>query len=184
MRRRAVTLTAEFVSELKGASENSRFWSDYLKDLSASNSNDYSVHLAVLLEPYLRFILDGRKTVESRFSRNRIAPYKMVEPGDVILLKKSSARGISGLCIVRKVWFYQIVPDTWKDIRENFSDALCAIGPEFWEKRRSARYATLMRISDVQSLPFLEITKRDRRGWVTLCHRYRPTRDGYEGRLL
>ena len=57
-----------------------------------SEPSPFSVHLAILLEPYLQYILDGTKTVESRFSKNRIAPYNMVEPGDVVLLKKVAAR--------------------------------------------------------------------------------------------
>jgi ASC-1-like (ASCH) protein len=43
----------------------------------------------VFIEPYLQFILDGQKTVESRFSANRSAPYQQVGKGDVVLLKRT-----------------------------------------------------------------------------------------------
>ena len=33
------------------------------------------VHLAVMVEPYLSRVLDGSKTMESRFSRKKIAPW-------------------------------------------------------------------------------------------------------------
>jgi hypothetical protein len=45
------------------------------------------VHLAVMVEPYLSFLLQGRKSIESRFSRNAIAPYYQIETGDLVLLK-------------------------------------------------------------------------------------------------
>ena len=43
-----------------------------------------------------------------------------------MLLKKSAARSISGICLVNNVWFYQLDPDTWADIRSRFSSALRA----------------------------------------------------------
>ena len=36
------------------------------------------VHLAVMVEPYLSRVLDGSKTIESRFSRKKIAPWGRV----------------------------------------------------------------------------------------------------------
>ena len=55
------------------------------------------LHLAVLKEPYLEFILKGEKTVESRFSIRRRAPYKRVEKGDVVILKQQSGNVLRAL---------------------------------------------------------------------------------------
>ena len=165
-------LTEELVDLLKRSTDGHQFWGEYLDKLSASEPNPFSVHLAILLEPYLQFILDGTKTVESRFSKTRIAPYNMVEPGDVVLLKKVSARSVTGVCVVRKVWFYQLNPGTWSQIRGGFSKALRAEDPSFWERRQAAKFATLMRIAEAHPLSSIEVPKRDRRGWVTLrAHR-------------
>ena len=165
-------LTEELVDLIKRSTGGHQFWEQYLKKLSVSEPSPFSVHLAILLEPYLQYILDGTKTVESRFSKNRIAPYKMVEPGDVVLLKKVAARSISGVCVIRKVWFYQLDPDTWSQIRDGFSKALRADDPSFWERRKAAQFATLMRIDEVHPLPPIEVAKSDRRGWVVLrAHR-------------
>ena len=114
-------LTKELVDLLKRSTDGHQFWEGYLEKLSDSEPIPFSVHLAILLEPYLQYILDGTKTVESRFSKNRIAPYNMVEPGDVVLLKKVAAKSISGVCVVRRVWFYRLNPDTWsRDSRRIF----------------------------------------------------------------
>ena len=164
-----LALTKELVDLLKRSTDGHQFWGRYLEKLSVSEPSPFSVHLAVLLEPYLQYILDGTKTVESRFSKNRIAPYNKVKPGDVVLLKKVSARSISGVCVVRNVWFYRLNPDTWSQIRDGFSQALRADDPSFWERRAAAQFATLMRIAEVHPLPPIEVPKRDRRGWVILC---------------
>lgn len=170
-----VTLTECLVNDLKRSTIGHEFWEHYLKHLSASAPPHFSIHLAILLEPYLRFILEGSKTIESRFTKNRVAPFRSVEPGDVILLKRASARGITGVCVVSQVWFYQLDPDSWHEIRDKFTDALRAEDPAFWEQRESALFATLMRVSEVQVLPPIEVPKRDRRGWVILRSRHHMT---------
>ena len=176
-----VTLTEELVDHLKRSTDGHRFWGPYLDLLSAPGASPFSVHLAVLLEPYLQHILDGSKTVESRFSRNRIAPYNAVASGDVVLLKRSAARAVSAICIVSRVWFYQLDPDTWDQIRRGFADALRADNQTFWEQRKGAQFATLMRIGEVYPLPPIEVPKRDRRGWVILHPHRQPTLDLSEG---
>ena len=164
-------LDNRLIEELKNSIQEHGFWREYLASLSASSSMPFSIHLAILLEPYLKFILEGSKTVESRFSRHRIAPYGSVEAGDVVLLKGSSAKAASGLCIVRKVWSYQLNPDNLQFIRNGFATALRAEGPSFWEERKAAHFATLIRIAEVYRLPPIEVRKRDRRGWVVLRSR-------------
>jgi hypothetical protein len=127
---------------------------------------DAGLHLAVVLEPYLGFILDGSKQIESRFSRNGCAPFERVAGGDLILLKRSSGP-VVGFCRVSEVWDYRLTPGSLGSIRDRFG---AAIRPQagFWEQRHDAAYATLMQISDVRPLPDLAIPKRDRRGWVVL----------------
>lgn len=45
------------------------------------------IHLAIMIEPFLGYILNGKKTIESRFSKNLIAPHRRIVPGDLVLLK-------------------------------------------------------------------------------------------------
>ena len=171
-----VVLTEDLVARLKECTYGNCFWKRHLEGLSAFTPSAFSVHLAVLLEPYLGYILEGSKTVESRFSKNRTAPFKLVDRGDVVLLKRSAAKGISGLCVVSNVWFYELNADSWNEIRGEFTTALRAEDPSFWNQRKSAHFATLMRISHAQALPPIEIPKRDRRGWVVLRSEKQPFR--------
>ena len=124
------------------------------------------VHLAVLVEPYLGFILQGKKTIESRFSVKRQAPYMRVQNGDILVLKGSSGP-VCGVCRVADVWYYQIDQNTWDDI-ERYSTELCMDGSAFWKKRKSASFATLMQVEQVQSLEKFNIDKRDPRAWVVI----------------
>lgn len=166
-------LTEDFIHRLQEVSRGHPFWEQYLTELS-SDTPSFAVHLAVLVEPYLRFILEGRKTVESRFSSKRIAPFNSVNKGDVVLLKRSSGP-IVGICQLQNCWFYQLDPRTWSEIRAQYTKALCAQDPSFWETRRSAAYATLMRIGNVHELPAIEHRQRNRRGWIVLQPRVLQT---------
>ena len=44
--------------------------------------------MAIFRQPYLDLILDGKKTIESRFSLDRRAPYNSVKNGDKIIMKE------------------------------------------------------------------------------------------------
>lgn len=154
-------------SMLQLAVKGDPFWETYLSPLIDSVPLPFSLHLAVFVEPYLQFVLEGKKTIESRFSTRRFAPYNQIKKGDVILLKRSCGP-IVGICQVAYPWFYQLDPDSWTSIQKDFSEALCAQDPEFWKQRESASYATLIRIQHIKSIAPIKYAKRDRRGWVVL----------------
>jgi hypothetical protein len=81
----------------------------------------------------------------------RSPPYQRIDRGDIILLKQSSGP-IVGLCEVEDAWFYELDKNAWKIIKRDFASALCAQDPEFWDSRKSATYATLIRISHVKPI--------------------------------
>lgn len=152
---------------LTGAVRADGYWEDYLACLNEERSSHFFFHVAVCMEPFLQHILDGYKSMESRFSVHRVAPYRRVQAGDVLLLKRSSGP-IVGLCRVRDATFYDLNPGSLAYIRATYADALCAQDAAFWERRRRASYATLMSIDHVRSVERTPFPKRDRRGWVVL----------------
>jgi hypothetical protein len=155
----------ELLTDLQAAVQGNAFWETYLAPLYQHTPAMFTLHLAVFVEPYLRYILEGQKTVESRFSKRRTAPYSQVSEGDVLLLKESSGP-IVGLCQIAQVWFYHLDVKSWRLIRSSFTQALCAQDPVFWKAREHASFATLMRIGHVQTIQPIYYRKRDRRGWV------------------
>lgn len=143
------------------------FWENYLTQQDAKENSAHRLHLAIFIEPYLQYILDGIKTIESRFSVSRCAPYKAIERGDIVLLKKSSGP-IVGICRAADVWFYQLDKKSWQSIKKGFAIALCAQDPDFWKSRKHAAFATLIRIDRITAIQPINIIKNDRRGWVVL----------------
>ena len=141
------------------------FWLSYLKTALPTVSN-IGVHLAVFREPFLSLALNGPKTVESRFSRNRCAPFGEIGDGDIILLKEISGP-IRGIALAKSVWFYDLTIEPLDRLRDRFGDTICA-DDDFWKSRRAAAYATLIELAETTSLEPLSCDKRDRRGWVSL----------------
>ena len=125
------------------------------------------LHLAVFREPFLDLILCGRKTVESRFSRNHVAPHGRLVEGDLLLLKRQSGP-VAGIAEVGAANYYRLDPDTFTQIRATFASRLCAEAREFWEARSAARHATLAHIRQAAVVDPFWVDKRDRRAWVVL----------------
>jgi len=157
---------SELLCQVKETVKDDPFWSSYISG-SSGRSGANSVHLAVFVEPFLSFILQGRKTVESRFSSRLRPPHKRVKKGDVVLLKRAGG-AVVGICRVSYVWFYTLDPESLALIYERFAEALCADTPDFWEQREGKSYATLMKINRVLPIEPLLCRKRDRRGWVVM----------------
>lgn len=154
----------ELERALRVAMQGDSFWKSYLGDQTAGPR---AVHLAVFVEPFLSFLLAGRKTVDSRFSTRRFAPYDQVAPGDVVLVKRASGP-VVGICRVANAWFYRLDPGSWRAIRDEFAAALCAEDPAFWARRADASFASLMRLDHVRRIEPIRYAKRDRRPWVVL----------------
>lgn len=144
--------------ELRGDSH----WYRKLRD----DESAPSVHLAVMAEPFLTYLLGGAKTVESRFSVNRCAPFGRATAGDIVLLKAVSAP-VVGVCEISRAWYFDLSATPISGIKERFGRELCADN-EFWTTRRHAGYASLFEVKAVRSLSPFPCPKRDRRGWVVL----------------
>lgn len=156
----------ELIEEVQDRLGSDHGWQERVRRAFTRTSRN-RVHLAIFTEPYLGFLLSGKKTVESRFSITRRAPYGRVEPQDIVILKKASGP-IYGACEVATVWSYKVDVASLREIRETFAEGLCAIESDFWTARRSCRFATLMLIANVVLLKPFTISKQDRRGWVVL----------------
>ena len=143
------------------------YWSGRLAAV-VNGDQAFSVHLGIFVQPYLEYVLTGRKTIESRFAAVRCAPYGRVSKGDVLILKESGGP-VRGICEIGDTWYYRLDPGSWKDIRREFAEALCAQDPGFWETRKHATYATLMQVRRPRSIAATRWSKSDRRGWVVVA---------------
>lgn len=152
------------ISRLRKSLSTDTFWT---RHLAPANEHNFSLHLAIMQEPYLGYLMTRRKTVETRFAKRRCPPFEAVKDGDVLLLKRVGG-DVVGVCWVQKVWFYQLDPASLAFIRERFGEAICPADDAFWMDRAHAAYATLMQVAHVQPVERIPIDKRDRRGWVVV----------------
>jgi hypothetical protein len=141
----------------------------YLGALAAVRLGSNALHLAVMREPYLTYVVDGRKTIESRFSINRVPPYDCVTRGDVLLLKGLGSP-VKAVAIIDEVYQYRLDESTWSTIHGLHAREICA-SADFYRARAAASYATLMHIEHVCEIEPVTVKKRDRRGWMVVLGR-------------
>jgi hypothetical protein len=115
-------------------------WRDKLHR-SISDESTVGVHVAIFSEPFLSYVLAGTKTVDSRFSKHRIAPYGGVVAGDVILIEQAGGP-VVGVCSAERVWYYELDKDTMIDIRYRFGALICA-DEGFWDSGMNERMRLL-----------------------------------------
>lgn len=125
-------------------------------------------HLAIFKGKAGELILSGQKTMESRFSKAKIAPYGVISSGDLVYIKPAG-KEIIGQFRVKKVIFYDgLTVRDLTELRERYSKELSVDG-DYWQKRQP-NYGTLIFIGEVN--PFItspiKYPKKDLRGWVVL----------------
>src|SRR6185312_3815603 len=78
----------KLLKKLETDLKNDTEWNKYVEKLKY-DYREVGVHLAVFSEAILNELVAGNKTIESRFSTNRICPFGKVHTGDIVLVKKS-----------------------------------------------------------------------------------------------
>lgn len=124
-----------------------------------------SAHIAIFQQPYLHYILDHKKTIESRFSINRVNPLFNVRRGDMLLLKESG-KEITGQCEVERVLYTPLNHSIVSKVKEAYSQQLCA-DEMFWEQRRMKNYACFFWLTNVNKIEPLAYKKRNQMAWVS-----------------
>ncbi|WP_322512060.1 ASCH domain-containing protein [Chloroflexus sp.] len=132
-----------------------------------SQRNATTLHLAILREPYLSRILTGRKRIESRFGRDRRAPFGQVQASDLLLLKRAGGP-LAGLALVKHAISREITPADAHELHAAYADDLAIDDPHWRELHIRSRYVTLIWLDDVYPLPPIPLPRRDRRGWVVV----------------
>jgi ASC-1-like (ASCH) protein len=124
-------------------------------------------HLVILKKPYLDAILDGRKTVESRFYQTNQKWLSQVSVGDKLFLKASSGP-VSATAVVSSVKIFDnLTADRIAELKNQFNHQI--LGEEqYWQEKLNSRFGILCRLKDIQPIPPRFIKKADWRAWVVL----------------
>lgn len=124
------------------------------------------IHLGIFTEPCLSYMLNGEKTIESRFSKNKLAPYEKITKDDIVIVKKSGGN-IVAYFTIKEVLFYDLHDYPIADIKAKYNKELC-VEDTFWENKKESRYATLIKIDKLVKLNPFSIHKKGMQTWIKL----------------
>jgi ASC-1-like (ASCH) protein len=160
------SLIKELINELKDDIN----WSKIVAELE--EKRNIGVHLAIFNEPFLSLIYEGKKKIESRFSINKVGPYHKIYEGDLVVLKESGG-SVTGLFLAGEVrYFSNLDINALKNIEINYGDLICSHHSlDFWVMREKSNYATLINITNVQKIPPIKVSKKDRAGWSVILQK-------------
>lgn len=131
-------------------------------------------HLAIFSQNAALQIFSGEKTIESRFSIKKIAPFGQIAVGDLVYIKPSG-KDILGQFRVKKVISFEgIDSQDWQVIKEKYGKYL-SLGSkkeddEFFRAHKGAKFGTIIFIGQVDKFITspIKIKKNDQRGWMVL----------------
>lgn len=124
-------------------------------------------HLVILKKPYLDAILDGRKQVESRFSRTKRPAFGRIFVGDRLFLKISSGSVCATARVAAVEDFEDLTPRRIIELKQRYNRYILG-SDEYWRSKRMSRFGFLAWIEDVRRIEPVRINKKDWRAWVIL----------------
>ncbi len=139
---------------------------DQLPGKEIEKLKNKELHLGIFSEPFLTYMLEGKKTIESRITKNKVSPYQKITKEDVVFIKKSSGP-VLGFFTIKEVLFFDLATTPIETIKENYNKQLC-VDETFWKNKSSSRYATLMIIDKLIKLKPFSIPKKGMQTWIKL----------------
>jgi hypothetical protein len=127
-------------------------------------------HLVILKKPYLDAILDGRKNIESRFTKTKSYAFGKVLAGDKLFLKVSSGPVIATALVKEVKSFDNLTPKQISAIKQRYNHDILG-SDEYWQSKSDCRSGFLIWLGDVKLIKPVRINKKDWRAWVVLTER-------------
>lgn len=124
-------------------------------------------HIAILKQPFFDMVISGEKTIESRWSMVKVAPYKKVSVGDRILLKETG-KDVTATANVKKVQFYELTPEIVEDIRIKYGKQIKTDKFEDWKSTLQKKYCTLIWLDEVTPVAPIKVKRSNGAGWIVL----------------
>ena len=127
-------------------------------------------HLVILKKPYLDAIIEGRKQIESRFTRTKHPAFGGVLAGDKLFLKVSSGP-VCGKATVEAVKnFENLTPGQIIEIKRRYNKYIKG-SDEYWDSKMDSRFGFLVWLTDIKPIEPVRIRKKDWRAWVVLTEK-------------
>ena len=127
-------------------------------------------HLVILKKAYLDAILEGRKKIESRFTRTRHHGFGRVGAGDKLFLKLSSGPVCATATVAAVKNFENLRQEQIVQLKQQYNQDICA-DDEYWCNKINCKFGFLVWLKDVKPIEPVRICKRDWRAWVVLSEK-------------
>ncbi len=133
-------------------------------------------HVAIMRKSWglLPKILDGRKTIESRWSVTKCKPWDAVKPGDTIYFKDSGEPVRVRAEVGKILQFADLTPSRVKELLDTYykDDGLDEANiPAFFERFKNKKYCVLVFLKNPREVEPFEIDKTGfgaMAAWITV----------------
>lgn len=122
-------------------------------------------HIVILRQPYFNMVVSGEKTIESRFSMHKVAPYGKVSIGDEILLKETG-KDVTATAKVKDVKYFELTPEIVEEIRIQYGKQIGTDRFEDWESSLQKRYCSLIWLTNVKQIEPIKVERSNGAGWL------------------
>lgn len=124
-------------------------------------------HLVILKQKYFEMVLSGEKTIESRWSMNKCAPYEKVGVGDTIWLKETG-KDVTVCATAGRVEFFELTPEIVDQIRIEHGKEIGTDKFEDWQGTLHKKYCSLIWLEDVKRVDPIKVKRSNGAGWIVL----------------
>ena len=109
------------------------------------------IHVAILKPGYIKDILAGRKTVESRLTKTNQPPHGRVVSGERLFLKASGGPFMATAIAGEVLSFSGITSAEIRQIRDQYGEQIGG-DDAYWDAKRDSQYATLIELREVEPI--------------------------------
>lgn len=134
------------------------------------------IHVAILKRPYIRLILEGRKTVESRLTRTAQPPHRTIESGERIFLKASGGPFMATAVAGRVEQHEKLEPYDILRLRLRHNHAVCG-DDSYWQLKQNSRFAVFVHLTQVEPIEVGPKYPKSMRAWHVLDESLSPLLD-------
>ncbi len=124
-------------------------------------------HLAIMSKGYIEKILSGEKSIESRFSVNRISPFGKIKAGEKVYLKETGKPVSASFEVESVLFFSDLDKGKITEIRAKYGNQICA-EEDFWQIKQQARYATLIFVKNPKRVKPFKVEKSNRSAFMSV----------------
>lgn len=124
-------------------------------------------HIAIFRQPFFDMVLSGEKTIESRWSMKKVAPFNKVQIGDELLLKQTS-HDVIATAKVKDVKYFELTQDIAEEIKSKWNKEIGIYKFDNWDNYKNKKYCTLIWLDNVKQTQPIKVKRSNGSGWIVV----------------